>query len=128
MVHAWLQALESKKKIVAIFYDVCKAFDSVLHAPLLQTLDATGLHSHILKATSHNGAREWLLVVNPHLPYQSYLECHKVNSVLGPLLFLIYINDVSNLAFSSGTFLNLFADDMLLYRFIDSLEDVVCLQ
>ena len=41
-------------------------------------------------------------------------------SVLGPLLFLIYINDVANLAFSSGTFLNLFADDMLLYRYIDS--------
>ena len=49
-------------------------------------------------------------------------------SVLGPLQFHIYINDIAKLASSSGTFLNLFADDMLLYRYIDSLEDVVFLQ
>ena len=45
-------------------------------------------------------------------------------SVLGPLLFLVYVNDVASLHFSVGTDLNLFADDMLLYRCIDSSEDV----
>ena len=34
VVHDWLQALESGKEIIAIFYDLCKAFDSVPHAPL----------------------------------------------------------------------------------------------
>ena len=33
-------------------------------------------------------------------------------SVLGPLLFLIYINDAAILPFSSGTYLNLFAEEM----------------
>ena len=36
-------------------------------------------------------------------------------SVLGPLLFLIYIDDVSGLVLSAGSTLNLYADDMLLY-------------
>ena len=46
---------------------------------------------------------------------------------MGPLLFLVYINDVANLQFSPNTDLNLFAD-MLLYKCIDSTEDVVYLQ
>ena len=37
-------------------------------------------------------------------------------SVLGPLLFLIYIDDVSSLKLSENTVLNLYADDMLLYK------------
>jgi len=43
-------------------------------------------------------------------------------SVLGPLLFLIYINDAASLLFSSGTYINLFADDML-YRDLISPDD-----
>ena len=49
VVHTWLQALESGNEILAIFYDLRKAFDSVPHAPLLEKLQATGIHHHILK-------------------------------------------------------------------------------
>ena len=49
-------------------------------------------------------------------------------SVLGPLLFLLYVNGVASLHFSLGTDLNLFADDMLLYWCIDSSEDDEYLQ
>ena len=37
-------------------------------------------------------------------------------SVLGPLLFLVYIDDVSDTLLSDGSVLNLYADDMLLYK------------
>ena len=47
-------------------------------------------------------------------------------TVLGPLLFLIYINDMPNVI-SSGTYICLFADDCLIYRNI-SLDDQVILQ
>ena len=40
------------------------------------------------------------------------------------LLFLVYINDVASLHYTPGTDLSVFADDMLLYRCIDSWEDV----
>ena len=49
-------------------------------------------------------------------------------SVLGPLLFLIYIDDVSTIGLSEGSVLNLFADDMLLYIPIGSHEDLQQLQ
>jgi len=50
-------------------------------------------------------------------------------SVLGPLLlFLVYIDDVTELLLNEGSALNLYADDMLLYRPIKSLDDYTKLQ
>ena len=49
-------------------------------------------------------------------------------SVLGPLLFLIYINDVASIELSVNTKLSLYADDMLLYKVITSSEDYAELQ
>ena len=49
-------------------------------------------------------------------------------SVLGPLLFLIYIDDVSSLQLSENSVLNLYADDMLLYKQIKCSEDYQQLQ
>ena len=48
-------------------------------------------------------------------------------SVLGPLLFLIFINDVTTQV-SAGSFLSLFADDMALYRTIHSTADFSIVQ
>ena len=49
-------------------------------------------------------------------------------SVLGPLLFLIYIDGISMLKFSDGSTLSLCADDMLLYKVISSNADYIYLQ
>ena len=49
-------------------------------------------------------------------------------SVLGLLLFLIYIDGVNNIGLSVGSNLVLYADDMLLYRPISSPEDYIHLQ
>ena len=130
VVHVWLQALESGKEIIAIFYDLRKAFDSVPHAPLLQKLSSTGLHQHILmwiqSYLTHRSQR--VVVGGKSSPLLPVLSGVPQGSVLGPLLFLIYINDVASLHYTPGTDLNIFADDMLLYRCIDSQEDVQYLQ
>ena len=49
-------------------------------------------------------------------------------SVLGPLLFLIYIDGISLLKFSDDSKLSLYADDMLLYKVISSNADYIHLQ
>jgi len=49
-------------------------------------------------------------------------------SVLGPLLFLIYTDDVTHSALSPGFKISLYADDMLLFKTITSTSDYVELQ
>ncbi len=49
-------------------------------------------------------------------------------SILGPLLFLIYIDDIKKVNLSAGSRLVLYADDILLYRLTSSLEDYHILQ
>ena len=49
-------------------------------------------------------------------------------SVLGPLLFSIYTDDITGVALSPQSDLVLYADDVLLYRIISCLEDVLMLQ
>ena len=48
--------------------------------------------------------------------------------MLGPLLFLVYIDDVSDVLLSDGSTLNIYADDMLLYKPVKSIEDIHHLQ
>ena len=50
------------------------------------------------------------------------------DSVLGPLLFLIYIDDVMRVPLSEGSRLTVYADDMLLYKPVSCLEDFTALQ
>ena len=65
-----------------------------------------------------NGAPSILLPVSSGVPQ---------GSVIGPLLFIFYINDITSISLSDGT-LSLFADDMLLYRPIRSPVDYYHLQ
>ena len=44
-------------------------------------------------------------------------------SVLGPLLFLLYVNGLEEIPLSAGTKFVLYADDILVYKPISSLDD-----
>ena len=111
-----------------IFIDLKKAFDTVDHTILLQKLDHYGIRGIINDwFSSYLLGRSQVTEVDTYLSSKSQISCGvSQGSVLGPLLFLIYINDIHNSSDKLSFYL--FADDTnLLYadRNLKSLEETV---
>ena len=130
----WISARAARAQrflsVCSVFLDLRKAFDSVLHRLLLEKLNTYALDSCILSwLHSYLAERKQHVVVGgDSSPDSPVLSGVPQGSVLGPLLFLIYIDDVSSLKLSENTVLNLYADDMLLYKQIKCSEDYQQLQ
>jgi len=121
--------LNKKQQIDAILLDFSKAFDKVDHEGLLLKLDHCGISDSLLSwiRSFLIGRGQKVLVDGTMSAPRPVLSGVPQGTVLGPLLFLIYINDISD-HLSQGTEIRLFADDSLLYRTINSPEDAVTLQ
>ena len=106
-------ALEKKEHTVAIFCDLRKAFDCVNHDILLIKLQKMGIQNNeLLWFKNYLKNREQFVVIN-NIASKIFFCNTGVpqGSILGPLLFLIYINDLP----SCSKFLSLlFADDTTL--------------
>ena len=130
-VHDWMTALDNKTQIDAILLDFAKAFDKVPHKRLLSKLTSYGITgnthtigSHLFYQIVSSGSR---LTEPCRTSQMLHLVSHVQGSVLGPILFLQYINDINENVQSST---RLFADDSIrpIYRKINSNIDHQILQ
>ena len=107
--------------------DFSKAFDVVSHRLLLGKLDHYGIRDQTLGwVTNWLTDRTQCVVVDGECSDDApVLSGVPQGTVLGPLMFILYINDISD---GTNCSIRLFADDCLLYRVVDSTRDAAALQ
>ena len=115
-----ISALDSQQQLDTVFLDICKAFDSVPHDQILLklwNLGITGSVRQLIKSYL-TGPRQCVRVEGQLSGWLPVCSGVRQGSILGPLIFLTYINDLSSFVSFSSTLL--FADDTKLSRLVSS--------
>ena len=125
----FFNCLDKSSQVDAVLLDFSKAFDKVDHSTLLLKMHNYGIRGCLLDWASSflRGRTQRVLVDGALSDPHPVLSGVPQGTVLGPLFFLIYINDIHK-DLSPGTKISLFADDSLLYRTIADTSDCHTLQ
>jgi hypothetical protein len=120
----WTLESDNNESIDAIYIDLAKAFDTVSHKKLMLKLHAYGIHYelyHWIEAFLKGRTQATCVgkCISDFLPVTSGVI---QGSVLGPILFLVFINDLPDVCIG-GTKIKLFADDCKLYSSSKSAKD-----
>ena len=114
------EAFENPKslEVRAVFLDISKAFDKVWHDGLLSKMKQNGVSGSLLKIfRNYLNNRKQRVVLNATCSNYTLVESGvPQGSVLGPLLFLIYIND---LEINKKSNMKFFADDTMLFSIVN---------
>ena len=127
VLEEWTQIVDQGGTVHCIFLDFMKAFDSVPHQRLLLKLKADGIDGRLLAWIGRFllNRRQRVAINGPASAWEDVISGIPQGSVLGPLLFVIYINDLPD-AINSQVYM--FADDTKIYRPISDSSDSSTLQ
>ena len=117
------EAVDRGPPVDVNFMDCEKAFDKVPHKRLLTKLEAMGVTGGLLRWIEEflNQRKQSVVVRGEKSTWRSVTSGVPQGSVLGPVLFLVYINDlVRDLECPSS----LFADDAKVYRALKNVDDI----
>ena len=119
--------VERRNQVDTIYVDFSKAFDTVPHQYAVEKLRHMGFPDWIMDwISSYLTDRKAFVLVNSSRSMTFNVPSGvPQGSVLGPLLFVLYINDLCR-SISSGKLL--FADDLKMFRVINSTLDCIALQ
>ncbi|PJE77527.1 hypothetical protein CI610_03548 [invertebrate metagenome] len=127
VLEEWTDIIDKGGQLDVIYMDFMKAFDKVPHQRLLKKLTGYGISQKIVKWIEDFLSNRCQRVIVKGKSSKTYPVISGIpqGSVLGPILFVIYINDLPEITASQSP---LFADDTKLYRQINSNDDVQILQ
>ena len=129
LIDDWLENINDNQTTGVCLLDISKCFDTISHHILLQKLSMYGIKNTELEwklewFSSYLGKRKQAVLC--HNKLSSFVDITSgvpQGSVLGPFLFLLFINDISNFT-TDGCVTNLFADDAMIYTSGDSVSEV----
>ena len=125
----WQIALNCHYKMDIIYLDFSKAFDSVIHSKLLAKLECYGVDRMLLNWICNllNNRIQFVKISGKCSPTSYVISGVPQGSVLGPVLFVVYVNDICDVV-PTGVTIKLFADDVKLYSVFDGNLTPHCLQ
>lgn len=123
LLYKWKQALESKKVVLAVFLDLKRAFETIDRRKLLEVLKKMGIKGVVLRwFTSYLTARQQRTIYNRSVSDPRAVDLGvPQGSILGPLLFILFMNDIKETLTSVDV--NLFADDTVLFGIADTIQE-----
>ena len=127
MLDDWTKFVDDKKTVDVIYFDFQKAFDTVPHKKLIWKLYSYGIRGRLLNWIENflKDRKQRVLLDGQKSNWSDVTSEIPQGSVLGPILFLIYINDLPEVVKS---FIRLFADDTKIYTTLEQEESCSNLQ
>ena len=122
--HDWIVGLGCFNNIDVVYIDFSKAFDSIVFTKLLFKLQNCGISGKLLAWLSSfiHGRSQCVVLENCFSSVSDVISGVPQGSVLGPILFLIFINDVISVCSGNAT-VKLFADDLKLYSVYNATDN-----